>query len=170
MTETGRAEIHPCSRRGHEILSAGLVRQEAEHQVLQQPARVREGDVDSGCGVRGLLQEDGVAGYFADVDGDGEALAWEEGRGWVLVGRVVDVFGDFCGGRGWYVGGREGLQAKMVFMMGMYWCARSPETDRMRIREFRVGGCTELGSEGARRGSVLVFGALVEWARVCLLM
>ena len=25
----------------------------------------------------------------------------------------------------------------MQFMMGIYWCARSPETERMRMREFR---------------------------------
>lgn len=27
----------------------------------------------------------------------------------------------------------------MVFIMGMYWCARSPETERMRMRERRLG-------------------------------
>lgn len=31
-------------------------------------------------------------------------------------------------------------QAKMVFMMGMYWCARSPLTERMRMRAVNVGG------------------------------
>lgn len=34
-----------------------------------------ERDVGASGGVGGLLEEDGVAGYFADVDGDGEALA-----------------------------------------------------------------------------------------------
>lgn len=27
----------------------------------------------------------------------------------------------------------------MVFMIGIYWCARSPETDRMKIRARREG-------------------------------
>ena len=36
---------------------------------------MRERDVGAARGVGGLLQEDGVAGYFAYVDGDGEALA-----------------------------------------------------------------------------------------------
>lgn len=40
---------------------------------------MREGDVGAVGGVGGLLQEYGVAGYFADVDGDGEALAWTAG-------------------------------------------------------------------------------------------
>ena len=43
------------------------------------------------CGVASLLQEDGVAGDFADVDGDAEALAGEDGvhDGDVLVGEVA---------------------------------------------------------------------------------
>ena len=58
----------------------------------------------------------------------------------------------------------------MLFMMGMYWCARSPETERMRIRGFRAAGWVEVGSEGgARRGSGFVFDdAVVERARDCL--
>lgn len=66
----------------------------------------------------------------------------------------------------------KGLQANMVFIIGMYWCARSPETERIRIRGFRVGGCVELGSEGARRsGSVFVLeDVVVERAMDCLLM
>ncbi len=36
---------------------------------------MRERDVGPVRGVGGLLQEYGVPGYFADVDGDGEALA-----------------------------------------------------------------------------------------------
>ena len=59
----------------------------------------------------------------------------------------------------------------MVFMMGMYWCARSPETERIRIRGFKVAGCIEFGSEGARRESVLCLeDVVVERAMDCLLM
>lgn len=36
---------------------------------------MRERDVGAVGGVGGLLEEHGVAGYFADVDGDCEALA-----------------------------------------------------------------------------------------------
>ena len=41
-----------------------------------------EGYVGAAGGVGGLLEEDGVAGYFADVDGNCEALTcfWEEGE------------------------------------------------------------------------------------------
>lgn len=53
---------------------------------------MRERDVGAVGGVGGLLQEDGVAGYFADVDGDGEALAW---RG---VGVSMEGVGGFFGG------------------------------------------------------------------------
>lgn len=76
VAETRGAEIHPHGRRRHQVSPAALVRQEAEHQVLEEAARVRERDVGASGGVGGLLEEDGVAGYFADVDGDGEALAW----------------------------------------------------------------------------------------------
>lgn len=59
----------------------------------------------------------------------------------------------------------------MVFMMGMYWCARSPETERIRIRGFKVAGWIEFGSEGAESGSVAVLeDVVVERARDCLLM
>lgn len=75
MAEARRAEIHPHGRRRHQIFPAALVGQETEHEVLEQAARVGEGDEDAVGGVGGLLQEDGVAGDFADVDGDGEALA-----------------------------------------------------------------------------------------------
>ena len=63
------------------------------------------------------------------------------------------------------------LQAKMVFMMGMYWCARSPDTERMRIRGFKVCGWIEFGSEDARSKSGFVLeDAVVERAMDCLLM
>lgn len=75
MAEARGAEIHPDGRRRHQVFPAALIGQEAEHEVLEQAARVREGDVGAARGVRGLLEEDGVAGYFAYVDGDGEALA-----------------------------------------------------------------------------------------------
>ena len=75
MAETRGAEVHPHRPARHQISPTALVGQEAEHEVLEQAARMRERDVGaSGC-VGGLLEEDGVAGYFADVDGDCEALA-----------------------------------------------------------------------------------------------
>lgn len=85
MAEARRAEIHPDRRRRHQVSAAALVRQEAEHEVLEQAARVRGRDVGAAGRVGGLLQEDGVAGYFADVDGDGETLAWRGGKGGGLV-------------------------------------------------------------------------------------
>lgn len=36
---------------------------------------MRKSDIGAVGGVGGLLQENAVAGYLADVDGDGEALA-----------------------------------------------------------------------------------------------
>ena len=76
MAEAGGAEIDPDGSGRNQVFAAALVGQEAEHEVLQQAARVGEGDVGAVGRVRGLLQEDGVAGYFADVDGDRETLAW----------------------------------------------------------------------------------------------
>lgn len=91
MAETRRAEIHSYGRWWYQIFSAALIRQEAEHEILKQPTRVREGDVGAMGGVGGLLEEYGVAGYFADVDGDGEALASEDSvhDGDVLVREVA---------------------------------------------------------------------------------
>lgn len=60
-------------------------------------------------GVGGLLQEDGVACDFADVDGDGEALAGEYGvhYGDVLRGEIAgdgeDEYAGVEGGRGCWV-------------------------------------------------------------------
>lgn len=77
MAETHRAKIHTYCCWWHQIFSATLVGEETEHEILKQAARVRESDVGAVGGVGGLLQEHAVAGYFADVDGDGEALALE---------------------------------------------------------------------------------------------
>ena len=76
MAEARRAEIHPHGRGRDEVFAAALVGEEAEHEVLEEAARVGEADVGAPGGVGGLLEEDGVAGEFADVDGDLEALAW----------------------------------------------------------------------------------------------
>ena len=63
------------------------------------------------------------------------------------------------------------LQAKMVFMMGMYWCARSPETERIKMRGFKVADWIKLGSAGAMSVSALVLeDVVVERAMDCLLM
>ena len=64
-----------------------------------------EGDVGAAGGVGGLLEEDGVAGYFADVDGDCEALACFEKRGregvsWGFAGGVGGMGLRFLGRRG----------------------------------------------------------------------
>ena len=77
MAEARRAEVHPHGRGRHQMFPAALVGQKGKHEVLEQAARVREGDVGAVRGVGGLLEEDGVAGDFADVDGDSEALAFE---------------------------------------------------------------------------------------------
>lgn len=59
----------------------------------------------------------------------------------------------------------------MVFMIGMYWCARSPETERIKIRGFKVAGWIRFGSEGAKSGSAVVLvEVVVERAMDCLLM
>ena len=79
MAETRRPEINSYGRRRDQIFPAGLIGEETEHEILEQAARVCERDVGAVGGVGGLLEEDGVAGYFADVDGDGEALAWNGG-------------------------------------------------------------------------------------------
>ena len=57
--------------------------------------------------------------------------------------------------------------ANIVFIIGIYWCARSPLTERMRMRGLRGGGA----ESGFREGSVVeVVGAVVEALRVDLLM
>ena len=78
MAEARRAEIHTHGRGRDEVFAAALVGQEAEHEVLQEAARVGEADVGAAGSVGGLLEEDGVAGEFGDVDGDLEALAWRK--------------------------------------------------------------------------------------------
>lgn len=88
MAEAGGAEIHAHGRGRHQVPAAALVRQKGEHEVLEQAARVGEGDVGAAGGVGGLLEEDGVAGDFAYVDGDGEALA---------CGNLLSIFVDVGG-------------------------------------------------------------------------
>lgn len=77
-----------------------------------------DGHVDAACRVAGLLEEDGVAGEFADVDGDVEPLAGEDGvhDGNVLVrgtggaadGDDEDAGLEAAGGAGAGVGGAGG--------------------------------------------------------------
>ena len=45
------------------------------------------------------------------------------------------------------IGMDERWQAKTVFIMGMYWCARSPDTLRMSMRA--AMGCVEVVVEGS---------------------
>lgn len=71
--------------------ACALVREEAEHEILEEAGWVGcDGDVDAAGGVGGLLEECGVAGELYDVDGDVEALAGEDAvhYGDVVVGGV----------------------------------------------------------------------------------
>lgn len=61
-------------------------------------------------------------------------------------------------------------QAKMVFIIGMYWCARSPDTERMRMRGWRGGGAMSGYKEVSAAVVVVGFGVVVEALRVALLM
>lgn len=49
------------------------------------------------------------------------------------------------------IGIRRRWHAKVVFMIGMYWCARSPETLRTRIRD-----CRPVGVEEEESGATVV--------------
>jgi hypothetical protein len=61
-------------------------------------------------------------------------------------------------------------QAKMVFIIGMYWCAKSPETERMRMRGWRDGGAVS-GFRALSAALVVVgLGVVVEALRVHLFM
>ena len=62
MAEARRAEVDAYGCRRHEVFAAALVGEEAEHEVLEEAARVREADVGAPGRVGGLLEEDGVAG------------------------------------------------------------------------------------------------------------
>ena len=62
MAEAGGAEVDAPGRGRHEVFAAALVGEEAEHEVLEEAARVGEADVGAAGGVGGLLEEDGVAG------------------------------------------------------------------------------------------------------------
>lgn len=77
MAETRRAEVDVDPRRQDQVSSGPLIRQEREHQVLQEPPGRIYGHVDPARCVAGLLEEDGVASEFADVDWDVQALARE---------------------------------------------------------------------------------------------
>lgn len=92
---------------------------------------------------------------------------WPGGWGFgISIEQIASCWEDFLGGRRW-----GSLQAKMVFMIGMYWCARSPETESIRIRGFKVAGWVRFGSEGAKSGSAVVLvEVVVERAMDCLLI
>lgn len=77
--------------------SRPLVRQEREHQVLQEPSRRIDSHVDPARRVAGLLEKDGVAGEFADVDWDVQALAGEDAvhdRDVLVGGAGAAAYGD----------------------------------------------------------------------------
>lgn len=82
MTETRGAEIDALAfTRQNEVLPRRLVRQIRHHEVLQQTLFLlcRRRDVHAPRGVGGLLQKDGVAAEFEDVDRDVQALTGEDG-------------------------------------------------------------------------------------------
>ena len=55
---------------GHDKVSPGcLIGEEGKHEVLKESARVLQMHIYTACRVRGLLEENGVSCYFADVDG-----------------------------------------------------------------------------------------------------
>ena len=128
MTEARGAEVDVDSRWEDKMFPGSLVWKEGHHEVLEEAAGFGKGHVDPLCGVGGLLEEDGVAGEFADVDGDVEALAGEDavhygdilmgGAGGAADGDDEDAGLEACagfpcgctagggfGGRGWVGGG-----------------------------------------------------------------
>ena len=62
MAEAGGAEVDAHGGGRDQVLAAALVGEEAEHEVLEEAARVGEADVGAPGGVGGLLEEDGGAG------------------------------------------------------------------------------------------------------------
>jgi len=91
MAKTRRPEIHAHRRRRHQMPPGARIGQKRHHQILQQTPRLLELHVHASGGVGRLLQEYGVTGDFADVDGDREALGGEDGvhDGDVLRGEVA---------------------------------------------------------------------------------
>ena len=91
MTETRRTKIHACLRGTDQMLSARRIRQEAHHQVLQQPLRVLDLDEDPLGSIGRLLQEHRVPRDLRNVDRNRIALAGENGvhHRYVLVGQVA---------------------------------------------------------------------------------
>lgn len=59
--------------------------------------------------------------------------------------------------------------AKMVFMSGMYWCAKSPETDNIRIRDMSAGDCVAPPAEEDASWVFVVFVVVEVEARSCCL-
>lgn len=63
------------------MIPRGLVGKVGEHEILEE-TRSRlfvQRHVNPTRGVSGLLEEDGIASKFEDVDGDAETLAGEDG-------------------------------------------------------------------------------------------
>lgn len=91
MAEAGGAEVDDVLCGTHEVGACGLVREEGHHEVLQEALGAAEVHVRALRGIRGLLEEDGVAGQLEDVDGDAQALGGEGGvhDGDVLVSEVA---------------------------------------------------------------------------------
>lgn len=89
MAKASRSEIHPFTRRPHQpsplppyppsASARGLIGQEGHHEILQQSLGLLDLDVDPARRIGRLLQKHGIAGQLGDVDGDGEALAGEDG-------------------------------------------------------------------------------------------
>ena len=112
VAEARRAEIDAAalSLRGqNQVLARGGVREEGEHEGLQEACvrgRVGAREVDAAGGVGGLLQESAGGGEGEDVDGDAEALGGEDGvHGRDVLGAVVRAGAEDEDARGAAAGG-----------------------------------------------------------------
>jgi hypothetical protein len=70
MAETRSAEINVHTGREYQMTPRLLVWKEGEHEILEESSWSSEGHVNASGGVAGLLEEDGVAGEFTDVNGN----------------------------------------------------------------------------------------------------
>ena len=70
MTEASCAEIDVDLTGQDEVPAGGLIGEERKHEVLKEPTRVLEMHVYASCGVGGLLEENGIAGDFTDINRD----------------------------------------------------------------------------------------------------
>jgi hypothetical protein len=70
MAETCCAEIDVDLAWHGEVSAGSLVGEKCKHKILKQPTRVLEMHIYAPCGVRGLLEENGITSNFTDVNRD----------------------------------------------------------------------------------------------------